>query len=414
MIRMTLAEVAAVVGGTVRDGDPRTAVTGASHDAGRLRPGDLYVCLTGDPAEARAAGAVAVLTDRPGGGPAVVVGAVLPAYRRLASAVTTRLPEAYRIMVIGGGGRAAAARLLGHVLARLGPAVPPRGGPTPAGVCETLLAADDATRFVVTELDAGRGGDIAALLAARPAAAVILGTHHIPEGRPSAGLGRGGTAAAGSGWDGSAPATGGLVEGLPAGAVAVLDADDPATAALAGRTEARVVTFGRHRPARVRAERIVLDGRARARFVLHTPVGSAEVALRLHGEAPVAAALAAAAVALDHTHDVWLIADALGTVDPGPRGAGGLTVVEERPDGVTVLDATGDGTPEVVLAALRTALSVAAGRRRTVAVLTGLGDEDRIREAALRMGIDEVIAAGAQARPGDVVLLAGESVRASG
>ncbi|WP_305786472.1 Mur ligase family protein [Symbioplanes lichenis] len=380
MIRMTLAEVAAVVGGTVRDGDSQAVVAGASHDGNRVRPGDLFVDMTGDPGAARMAGAGAVLTDRPGGGPAVVVGEVLTAYRKLASAVTTHRPDVCRVLVTGGGARAAAARLLGAVLARLGPTVLPRGGPTPAGVCETLLAADDTTRFLVAELDARRGGGIAALLAARPAVAIVLGD--LPH----------------------------EVEGLPAGAVAVLDADDPATAALAGRTEARVVTFGRHRTARVRAERIVLDGRARARFVLHTPVGSAEAALRLHGEQPVTAALAAAAVALEHTHDVWLIADALGTVDPGPRGAGGLTVVEERPDGVTVLDATGDGSPEVVLAAVRTALSVAAGRRRTTAVLSGLGDEkDRIRAAALRMGIDEVLASGAEARPGDVVLLAGES-----
>jgi UDP-N-acetylmuramoyl-tripeptide--D-alanyl-D-alanine ligase len=396
MIPMTLADIAATVRGRVCDADPRTTVTGpVRYETSRIEPGGMFAAFAGArrdghdfAAEMIAAGAAAILASRPVGVPAVIVDDVREAYSRLAAELVSRLGDLHRIGVTGSSGKTSTKDLLGRVLGRLGPTVAPPGNRNnELGVPETVLLATGETRFLVTELGARHVGDIAALMpVVRPHVGVVLGvgSAHIGEfgGRPAI-----------------ARAKGELVEALPATGLAVLNADDPAVAAMAARTRARVVTFGRHRSARVRAERVVIDGRARARFLLRTPIGTAEVALRLHGGHFVTAALAAAAVALEYTQDIWLISDALSTATPVSEGRMRVT---DRPDGVTVLDDSYNANPESMAAGLRTLATVAGGRRRTVAVLgqmneLGEGSAAAHRAAgrlAVRLGVDVVVAVG--------------------
>ncbi|MEE4275076.1 MAG: Mur ligase domain-containing protein, partial [Thermoleophilia bacterium] len=68
MLPLTLAEVAAAVGGELRGADGALTVRGVSTDTRRLRPGDLFVALRGERFDgdefadrALAAGAAAVL-----------------------------------------------------------------------------------------------------------------------------------------------------------------------------------------------------------------------------------------------------------------------------------------------------------------------------------------------------------------
>lgn len=396
MIPLTLAEIAAVVHGTVCDGDPATTVTApVRYETARVEPGGMFAAFAGErrdghdvAAQVVADGAAAVLASRRVGVPAVVVEDVRAAFQLLAAEVVNRLPHVHRTGVTGSSGKTSTKDLLGQVLGRLGPTVAPPGNRNnELGVPETVLLSTAETRFLVTELGARHVGDIAALMpVVRPHTGVVLGVG-------SAHIGEFG------GREAIARAKTELVEALPATGLAVLNADDPVVAAMAGRTAARVVTFGRHPSARVRAERIVVDGAARARFVLRTPAGTAEVALRLHGEHFVTAALAAAAVALEHTHDVWLVADALSAATPRSAGRMRLT---ECPDGVTVLDDAYNANPESMVAGLRTLVAVAAGRRRTVAVLgqmNELGDGSaaahaEVGRAAVRLGVDVVVAVG--------------------
>lgn len=73
MIKMTLAEVAAAVGGQLQNADPETLVTGSvEFDTRKLVPGSLFVALVGEnndghdfAAQAVAQGAVAVLASKP-------------------------------------------------------------------------------------------------------------------------------------------------------------------------------------------------------------------------------------------------------------------------------------------------------------------------------------------------------------
>jgi UDP-N-acetylmuramoyl-tripeptide--D-alanyl-D-alanine ligase len=432
MIPMTLAEIAAVTGGVVCDADPALLVTApVRYETDRVEPGGMFVAFKGatsdghDFAPQVAGKGATMLATRAVGVPAVVVADARDAYQRLAGALIDRAPGMCRIGVTGSSGKTTTKDLLGQVLSRLGPTVAPPGNRNnEIGVPETVLLATADTRFLVTELGARHVGDIAALMPiVQPRIGVVVGVG-------TAHLGVFGSRAA------IAQAKGELVEGLDQSGLAVLNADDPAVAAMAGRTAARVVTFGR-RGADVRAERVVLDGRARARFLLRTQKGSAEVDLRLHGEHFVTAALAAAAVALEFTDDVWLIADALNAavaVSPGRMR------LIDGPDGVTFLDDSYNANPESMAAALRTLVAVAGGRRRMLAVLgqmneLGAGSAAAHREIGRlvqRLGIDELVTVGnadaariggdhvpdraaavielaKRLRPGDVVLVKGSN-----
>jgi UDP-N-acetylmuramoyl-tripeptide--D-alanyl-D-alanine ligase len=243
-----------------------------------------------------------------------------------------------------------------------------------------------------------------------------------------------------------AQAKGELVEALPADGVAVLNADDPAVAAMASRTQARVVTVGRSPAAEVRAEDVTLDA-GRARFWLAAPAGSADVALRLVGAHHVGNALAAAAVALELGGTPQGVADALSAAGAASRWRMEAT---DRPDGVTVINDAYNANPESMRAALQALMSIGSGPsgprsghsvRRTWAVLgrmAELGDATaaahaEVAETATELGVDELVTVDApeygagrgvsgvdgalellraELKPGDVVLV--KASRAAG
>ena len=167
----------------------------------------------------------------------------------------------------------------------------------------TVLRADESTRYLVSELSARGPGHIAALCQiAPPTLGVVLcvGNAHAGEFGDQQQIAR---------------AKSELPAALPPGGVALLNADDPLVAAMAGRTAARVVTFGRSPDADVRAQDVSLDRLSRPRFRLVTAHGSAEAALLLHGEHNVTNALAAAALAAELGMEVDAIA--AGLADAG-------------------------------------------------------------------------------------------------
>ena len=156
-----------------------------------------------------------------------------------------------------------------------------------------------------------------------------------------------------------AAAKGELVEALPADGVAVLNADDPAVAAMAARTRARVVLVGRSPDAQVRADDVALDA-GRARFRLVTPRGSADVALRLVGAHHVGqragrrGGRARAAAPRPRASPRALSA-------AGPASRWRMEVID-RPDGVTVVNDAYNANPESMRAALQALVAIAAGR----------------------------------------------------
>ncbi len=365
MIALSLSEIAGIAGGTLHDvPDPETRLTAPSVcDSREAGPGGMFVAITGEhadghdyAADAMAAGAVCVLASRPVGVPAVVVSDVMAALGMLAREVGRRT-GATVVGLTGSAGKTSTKDLLAQVLERHGPTVATaRSLNTEIGLPLTMLRASEDTRYLVLEMGARHKGDIRYLT--------------------------------------------GLVEALPdagAGGLAVLNADDDLVAAMAARTEARVLLYGRAGHADVRAEDVELAG-GRARFSLSAGGVSATVALRFLGEHQVSNALGAAAVAYGLGMAVPDIAAALSEARPL---ASGRLEVTERPDGITVVNDAFNANPDSVAAALRTLAAMAAGRR-TVAVLgemAELGDTTRqahqqAGQLAADLGVDILVAVG--------------------
>lgn len=425
MIELTLAEVAAAVGGRLHRATGDERVTGTvEFDTRKLAPGSLFVALPGErvdghdfAAEAMRAGAAGVLAGRPVDAPAVIAppatdapggvyvlagdrdgsgAAVLAGLGRLARAVVDRLtagPGRAGLSVVGvtgSSGKTSTKDLIAALLRPLGPTVAPPGSfNNELGHPWTVLRADRDTRHLVLELSARGPGHIAALCRVAPpriGAVLNVGSAHLGEFGSRQAI---------------AAAKGELVEALPASGVAVLNADDELVSAMAARTEARVVTFGRH--ADVRAEDVALDACGRASFRLVAPIGTAPVRLAVHGEHQVGNALAAAAVALELGARVEQVAAGLATATPVSRWRMEVT---ESPGGVTVINDAYNANPESVRAALRTLMAMAAGTRRSWAVLGPIGElgdgseqaHHELGRLAVRLGVARLVVVGADAR----------------
>jgi UDP-N-acetylmuramoyl-tripeptide--D-alanyl-D-alanine ligase len=401
VIPLTASELAALAGGRLVAGDPEARVTGVSIDSRTIRPGDLFVALPGARtdghaflADAAGRGAAALLVREAAGAPAGVavvrVDDPATALARLAAGVRRRL-RARVVAITGSSGKTVTKELTAAVAGARYRVTASRGSENnEIGVPLTVLAADERTEVLVAEVGSRGIGHIRALAPVlSPHVGVVLnvGPAH---------LGMFGSLAA------VAEAKGELVEVLDEGGVAVLSADDDAVRAMAARTRARPVTFGRSAEADVRAEEVTLDADARASFVLVAGGRRAPVALRIPGEHLVSDALAAAAAGMALGVEVEEAARALGTVDP-PRSR---MQVLDAPGGWRVVNDAYNANPASVAAALRALVAMGRGRRTwaVLGVMAELGDasraeHERIGRLAVRLGVSRLLAVGEEARP---------------
>ena len=400
MIPLSLADIAKATG-AVPDlmADPGAVADSVVIDSRKAGPGALFAAMAGEHvdghdfgAAAVAAGAVAVLASRPVGVPALLTPDVPAALAKLARAVIDRLPGLSIAGITGSVGKTTTKDLAAQLIERLGPTVAPQGSyNNEIGHPLTVLRVTEATRYLVLELSARKAGDIALLCEiAPPSLGVVLcvGHAHLAEFGGLAEVAR---------------AKGELPAALPATGVAVLNSDDPRVLAMAERTAARVVTFGRGSEATVRAVDVRLDAHGCPQFTLVTPDGSAPVRLRLLGEHNVMNALAAAALAGQLGLPAAEAADALCAA--GPRSRWRMEVTE-RPDGVTVINDAYNANPEAMAAAVRTLAVVARGRRAFAVLgpMNELGSESRLRHEeagglAARAGVAGLIVVGEDAAP---------------
>ena len=138
-----------------------------------------------------------------------------------------------------------------------------------------------------------------------------------------------------------------LVEALPEGGVAVLNADDERVAAMANRTNANVITYGLAPNADVRAEEIESHGLSGVHFTLTHGSERAPVYSRLPGRAMVHNALAAAAVAITDGLELDSIAAALSAAQIPAR-----LVAHKGRGGSLIIDDTYNASPASMRAAL--------------------------------------------------------------
>jgi UDP-N-acetylmuramoyl-tripeptide--D-alanyl-D-alanine ligase len=396
MIPMTLAEIARVLDARL-DGvpHPEELVTmPAAVDSREVVPGGLFAATAGArvdghdyAAKAVADGAVAVLAARPVGVPAIVVKDVQSALGVLAGHVLARLGCTV-IALTGSVGKTTTKDLLAQILEPYAPTISTdRSFNNELGLPLTVLRAGAGTRYLVLEMGAGRKGDLTYLTGiAPPQVGLVLnvGAAHVSR--------------MGGGLADVAEAKGELVAALPPDGYAVLNADDPYVAGMAGRTGAKIVWYGTSPDAGVRAEEVRMGERATPAFDLVTPSGRARVELGLIGEHQVANALGAAATAVTLGLSAGEIAAGLNAA--GRRSSGRFEITE-RPDGVTVINDAYNANPESMRAGLR-AFRALAGGRRTIAVLGAMGqqaDASRDRHAqvgrlAAELGIEVLIAVG--------------------
>jgi UDP-N-acetylmuramoyl-tripeptide--D-alanyl-D-alanine ligase len=401
VIPLSVAEVAAATGAQLADvPDAGVLVTGPvvidSREAG---PGSLFAALPGTrtdghafAAAAFAAGAAAVLATRPVGGPALIVPDVQAALGRLARAVIDRAPGLTVIGITGSAGKTTTKDLAAQLIEQLGPTVAPRESfNNEIGHPLTVLKVTPQTRYLVSELAARGLGHITELCAiAPPRLGAVLCVGHAHAGEFGS-------------LERIAEAKGELPAALPADGVAILNADDDRVAAMAARTRARIVTFGRSAGAQVRADQVRTGETGRPAFTLVTDAGAAPVQLQLHGEHHVHNALAAAAIAAELGMPV---ADIAGGLSAAVARSRWRMEVTRRPDGVTVINDAYNANPDSVRAALAALATMARGGRGFAVLghMTELGDDaDRLHEeigvAAAQAGVAGLIVVGEEAAP---------------
>lgn len=354
-MRLRAAALAAACGGVLAG--PDVEVDGASNDTRSLRAGQLFVPVVaerdghGFVAAALAGGAAAYLTSRsPVGGTAIRVEdteAALLACGHLARSV---LPDRV-VGVTGSVGKTSVKDLLAAALGgTLRTAASERSFNNEIGVPITLLGAPDGTEVVVLEMGSRGVGHIRRLCeVGRPTVGVVTSVAAVH------------TELFGS-IEEVAAGKGEVVESLPPSGTAVLNADDDRVAAMAGRTEARVLAYGDR--GEVRAEEVVCDDELRPSFRMHTPWGATPVRLAVRGMHQVSNALAAAAAALACGVPLDAAAGGLGRAALSPLRMD----LRRTKSGALILNDTYNANPTSMAAALRS-LAALPGPGRRLAIL---------------------------------------------
>ncbi|MCU1585701.1 MAG: UDP-N-acetylmuramoyl-tripeptide--D-alanyl-D-alanine ligase [Microbacteriaceae bacterium] len=407
MITLTLAEIAAAVGGELRlppGAHDVDEVSGSVQTDSRLvEDGSLFIAMPGELTDghlfapaAVAAGAALLIVDHPLDlvVAQIVVADTLTALADLARSVVATVRAQGRLRVVGitgSNGKTTTKNLLRAVLSTTGPTVAPRGSfNNQVGAPLSMLSIENDTRFLVIEMGASGVGDIARTVGiAVPDISVVL----------KVGLAHAGEF---GGIDRTQRAKAEIVTELPETAVAVLNIDDERVAAMAELTLARPVWFGLGAGADVRAEdlRATASGTA---FTLVVGEIRRPVALRILGEHHVMNALATIAVAIELGVDLDVAVNALETVQRAERWR---MEVLQRADGVVVINDAYNASPDSMAAALKTLAQIVEPGQRSIAVLgemTALGEfsdeeHDRIGRLIVRLNIHKLVVVGHGAR----------------
>ncbi|MGU3386090.1 UDP-N-acetylmuramoylalanyl-D-glutamyl-2,6-diaminopimelate--D-alanyl-D-alanine ligase [Methylobacterium sp. D53M] len=391
------------------------AIGGASIDTRTLQPGDLFFAIRGDTRDGhdfvpdalgRGAGAAVVSAARAEAlavhGPVLAVpegGAdpVLRAMVRLGAAARART-RAQVVAVTGSVGKTGTKEALRHVLSEQGETHASAASYNNHwGVPLTLTRMPRSARYGVFEIGMNHGAEIVPLTAqVRPDIALIttIAPAHIEHFASLAAI---------------ADAKGEIFSGLQPGGVAILNRDAPHFDRLAAHAQAsragRVVTFGEHADADVRALKIVLRPDL---SVIDAVVMGQPVTYKLGTAGRHAALNSLGVMAVVHSlgADLARAALSLGGLKP-PAGRGERTALEVGGGTAYLVDESYNANPVAVRAALATLAGIETGPRgRRIAVL---GDMLELGAAApdLHRGLAEAI----EAARVDLVFTAGPLMR---
>jgi len=391
-----LSDVARAVDGLFLGED--VEVTSLATDSREVVAGGLFVAIPGTRVDGhrfvpeafdRGAAGCLVRDGFRAEGPAVCVRSTTEALLRLAEDERSKI-DATVVAITGANGKTSTKDFAAAVCSStLRTHASPESFNNELGLPLTLLGSPPDVQVIVAEMGARRPGDVARLCeVARPNVAVVtnVGVAHME--------------VFGS-WEAIVEASAEPVDSLRDDGVAVLNADDPIVASFAERCRAKVITFGLHAAAQVRAELVAVDREGRASLDVVHELDRARVRLPIPGDHMVPNALAAVAVGLE----VGVPFDtAVAALADAPMSRWRMEAFV-NPDGIRVVNDAYNANPESVEAALRTARWM-AGEGRLVAVLgpmAELGDlsheaHERIGELAARLRVDRLVTVGEGSR----------------
>ena len=403
-VPFTAADVVAWTGARIVRGSSAVVFAGTGIDTRSLGPGVLFVAIRGErhdahdflaDAVARGASGLLVETGRaiPGGlAEAVCVLETDDTIRALGAIGAGHRArfEGPVVAITGSNGKTTTKEMTASILGLRSPCLKTPGNwNNQFGLPLTLLLREASHRSIVVEIGMNHRGEIAPLVAiARPTVGLItnVGTAHIEN------LGS---------QDEIAAEKGELVAGLDAGAVAVLNADDPRVLAQRGRTRAKIVTFAEHARADVRAEQVRAAGESGFAFDLVAPQGRMAIEVPGLAATTVTNSLAAAAVALAAGVPLDDVAEGLAR----HRNVGGRMEEIRLARGIRVINDTYNANPQSMAVALRS-LAELKGAGRGLAVLGDMGElgetaapEHRATgRLVAELGIDWLVVVGRLAR----------------
>lgn len=339
-------------------------IEGYSIDSRTVKPGELFFAVKGERldghdyvGQALANGAVAAVVDRMHvaaidqfRSQAMVVDDTLVALQTLAAAVR-RLWNKPLVGVTGSAGKTTTKDAVAHVLGRKYRVLKSQGNlNNHFGLPLQLLKLQPEHEMAVIEMGMNHAGEITALAKiARPDAGVvtIVAPVHLEFFDSICDIAR---------------AKFELIQSLPPGGLAVLNADDEYVSQFGRDFHGTVLTYGIHHPADVRAENIKSLGAEGTEFELVIDSARERVHLPLIGEHNVRNALAAAATALHYHLTPSEIASALGELKPSEKRGEILSF-----HGATLINDCYNSNPTALKSMVQSLAEMPASRRIVVA-----------------------------------------------
>ncbi len=364
--------------------------TGYSIDSRTLQPGDLFFAVKGERLDghdyvetALAKGAVAAVVEQKyesrfaDKSRLLLVQDSLSALQRLSAAVR-RLWGKPLIGVTGSAGKTTTKDCIAHILGTTHRVLKSQGNlNNHFGMPLQLLKLEPDHDVAVIEMGMSHAGEITALAKlAQPDCGVVtmVAPVHLEFFDSIAGIAR---------------AKYELIESLHPGGIAVLNSDDEYVSQFGRDFHGKVVTFGIHKPADVRAENIASRGQAGSEFDIVVDDRRARAASPLLGEHNIYNALAGVAVGLQYGILLQQAAESLETLSAGDKRGEILSI-----GGAKVINDCYNSNPKALESMLRALVEMLAVRRIVVAgemLELGPAGEAMHREAGERMaefGVD--------------------------
>ncbi len=361
-MKLPLSRIAEFIG-AAGDYDGRATALGYSIDSRTIQPGELFIAVKGERFDGHdfvepslSAGAVAAIVRKdqwpryPAHQGLLAVDDTLVALQTLATAVR-KLWGKVAIGITGSMGKTTTKEAIAHLLSVRYRVHRTKGNfNNHFGLPLGLLTLEPEYDLSVIEMGMSHAGEIAALARiAHPNEGVVttVGPVHLEFFDSVAGIAR---------------AKYELIEALPAGGTAVLNADDEYVSQFGRDFKGKVILFGLKPTAEVRAENIEVIGAEGTRFDLVCHGVRQPVHSPLLGQHNVYNVLAAAAVAMEHGITASEIADALPTLVAADKRGQVVQV-----GNIAVLYDCYNSSPKALMAAVDTLAAMPARRRIVVA-----------------------------------------------